>query len=157
MVDFYEVLIAELRDDPLGVGYANMTDAQVAEVMNDPTRAETEDHTFYTMRALIERFVANGIDPASVINRLDAVAAQNPIVAEGLRALRAYGDGGGLDFASPATVAMIQQLQQAGVLSEAEANAVLSLGKRKCSRSESLGLGYIDPDHITCARRLMGG
>lgn len=29
MADFYEVLIAELRDDPLGVGYANMTDEQM--------------------------------------------------------------------------------------------------------------------------------
>ena len=30
MSDFYGVLINELRTDPLGVGYANMTDDEVA-------------------------------------------------------------------------------------------------------------------------------
>lgn len=30
MSDFYEVLIAELRDDPLGIGYSQMTDEQAA-------------------------------------------------------------------------------------------------------------------------------
>lgn len=32
MSDFYSILIAELRDDPLGVGYANMTDQQAAPI-----------------------------------------------------------------------------------------------------------------------------
>jgi hypothetical protein len=77
------------------------------------------------------------------------------VVAEGLRALRAYGDGGGLDFASPATVAMIQQLQQANVLSQSEANAVLSLGRRTCSRVEALGLGMVNEHHVRSARQMM--
>jgi len=34
MSDFYDVLIAELRNDPLGVGYANMTDDEVRQTTN---------------------------------------------------------------------------------------------------------------------------
>ena len=32
----YAVLTDELRDDPLGVGYANMTDDEVAASLNEP-------------------------------------------------------------------------------------------------------------------------
>ena len=51
MSDFYEVLIAELRDDPLGVGYANMTDQQVAASLNEP-RFSVPTTRFITWRAI---------------------------------------------------------------------------------------------------------
>ena len=34
MSDFYGVLINELRTDPLGFGYANMTDDEVRQTTN---------------------------------------------------------------------------------------------------------------------------
>ena len=38
MSDFYDVLIAELRNDPLGRGYAPMTDEEVAASLNEKNR-----------------------------------------------------------------------------------------------------------------------
>ena len=49
--DQYAVLIAELRDDPLGVGYANMTDQQVAASLNEP-RFRVPTTRFITWRAI---------------------------------------------------------------------------------------------------------
>jgi len=34
MPDFYSILTDELRNDPLGVGYANMTDDEVRQTTN---------------------------------------------------------------------------------------------------------------------------
>ncbi len=36
----YEKLLPELRDDPGNVGYANMTDAEVADALNAKTRTK---------------------------------------------------------------------------------------------------------------------
>ena len=47
----YAVLIDELRDDPLGVGYANMTDQQVAASLNEP-RYSVPTTRFITWRAI---------------------------------------------------------------------------------------------------------
>lgn len=51
MSDFYSILIAELRDDPLGVGYANMTDDEVAASLNEP-RFRVPTTRFITWRAI---------------------------------------------------------------------------------------------------------
>ena len=51
MIDFYEVLINELRTDPLGFGYANMTDQQVAASLNEP-RFSVPTQRFITWRAI---------------------------------------------------------------------------------------------------------
>jgi hypothetical protein len=76
-------------------------------------------------------------------------------VAEGMRALRYYGDGGGLDFANVATRAMVVQLQAAGVLTDQETAAILSLGRRKASRAEVLGLVGVNMYHVQSARAMM--
>ena len=36
MPDFYSILTGELRNDPLGVGYANMSDDEAAASLNEP-------------------------------------------------------------------------------------------------------------------------
>lgn len=36
----YEKLVPEIRDDPENVGYANMTDAEVADALNAKTRTK---------------------------------------------------------------------------------------------------------------------
>ena len=51
MIDFYEVLINELRTDPLGFGYANMTDDEVAASLNEP-RFRVPTTRFITWRAI---------------------------------------------------------------------------------------------------------
>jgi len=51
MSDFYEVLIAELRDDPLGIGYSQMTDEQAANALNVKNR-RVPTQRFISMRAI---------------------------------------------------------------------------------------------------------
>jgi hypothetical protein len=155
MSDFYAVLTSELRDDPVSLGYASKTDTEVSDLLNDPTRDEVDHHVFVTLRGVIERLVERGIDPNATIAKLDVAAQSSPVVAEGMRALRYYGDGGGLDFANLATRAMVVQLQAAGVLTDQEAAAILSLGRRKASRAEALGLVGVNMYHVQSARAMM--
>jgi len=47
----YAVLTDELRNDPLGIGYANMTDEEVAASLNEP-RFRVPTTRFITWRAI---------------------------------------------------------------------------------------------------------
>ena len=47
----YAVLTDELRNDPLGVGYANLTNEQVAAVLNAKTRKKVVQR-FVSLRAI---------------------------------------------------------------------------------------------------------
>ena len=47
----YAVLTDELRNDPLGVGYANMSDDEVAASLNEP-RFRVPTTRFITWRAI---------------------------------------------------------------------------------------------------------
>ena len=51
MSDFYDILITELRDDPLKLGYANMSDDEVAASLNEP-RFRVPTTRFITWRAI---------------------------------------------------------------------------------------------------------
>ena len=47
----YAILVNELQADPLGVGYANMTDDEVAASLNEP-RYSVPTQRFITWRAI---------------------------------------------------------------------------------------------------------
>jgi len=47
----YTILTDELRNDPLGVGYANMTDDEVAASLNEP-RYNVPTQRFVAWRAI---------------------------------------------------------------------------------------------------------
>ena len=49
--DEYAILVNELQADPLGVGYANMTDQQVAAALNEKNR-RVPTQRFISMRAI---------------------------------------------------------------------------------------------------------
>ena len=51
MPDFYSILTGELRNDPLGVGYVNMIDDEVAASLNEP-RYSVPTTRFITWRAI---------------------------------------------------------------------------------------------------------
>ena len=149
--DEYGILINELQSDPLGVGYVNMSDEEAAAALNAPTRTKPDD-TLYTLRKVL----MSVSDAATLIAKLDAVAESNPIVAEAMRMLRTYSEGGGLSFAEPATIAMIEQLHAGGVLTQQERDELLAIGKQPASRAEELGLPEVYPGHIESARLMIG-
>jgi len=69
--DEYGILINELRNDPLGVGYANMTDEEVAASLNEP-RYSVPTTRFMTWRAIAG--VLTGI-----VRGTDSALAASPV------------------------------------------------------------------------------
>ena len=151
----YAVLTDELRNDPLGVGYANMTDEEVAASLNEP-RYSVPTQRFITWRAIAA--VLDDDEYAAVKSALNQLAQASPKVADMIPFLsQATGDdgtGGGIDFGNAGVRAMIQALP--GV-SEAAKGKLLALGEQPASRAEILGLPEVYPGHVESARRMMGG
>ena len=149
----YEVLVAELTDDPLERGYAGMTNQAAAESLNAVDRT-VADPTRKTFRDLLREI---GMADAGVIHgKLKAAAESNDGVALAIAAAGDYGTDGGLDFSDPATVAGIDTLVAGGVLTSEEGDALKALGRRPVSRAEELGLGVVTDGHIGSARLRMG-
>ena len=151
----YAVLTDELRNDPLGIGYANMTDEDVATSLNEP-RFSVPTTRFITWRAIAA--VLDDDEYAAVKSALNQFAQSSPKVADMLPFLsQATGDdgtGGGIDFGNASVRAMIQALPGIG---EATKQKLLALGERPASRAEILGLPEVYPGHVESARRMMGG
>ena len=160
MSDFYEVLIAELRDDPLGRGYARMTDAEVAAALNATTRTKVVQR-FISLRA-----VANVLDDVEygLLKQALAVAVQqSPRVADMVGFLEmpcdASGTTGGIDFGNETVRAFICQLcdsLNAGQTGKAIKQKLLALAEEPCSRLEELGLNeLVNEHHVASARKMM--
>ena len=151
--DQYAVLIAELRDDPLGVGYANMTDQQVAASLNEP-RFSVPTTRFITWRAIAA--VLDDDEYAAVKAALNQLAQVSPKVADMIPFLsQATGDdgtGGGIDFGNAGVRAMIAALPGIG---ETTKQKLLALGERPASRAEILGLPQVYPGHVESARNMI--
>ena len=149
----YAVLTDELRNDPLGIGYANMTDEAVAASLNEP-RYRVPTTRFITWRAIAA--VLDDDEYAAVKSALNQLAQASPKVADMIPFLsQATGDdgtGGGIDFGNAGVRAMIQALPGIG---EETKRKLLALGERPASRAEILGLPEVYPGHIQSARKMM--
>ena len=157
MSDFYEVLIAELRDDPLGVGYASMTDEQVAASLSEANR-RVPTQRFISMRAIAD--VLDDVEYAKVKAAIQALASQSPRVADMLMFLNMpcddSGTTGGLDFGNESVRMMIQSLPAVdSTITQATVDKLLALGEKVVSRAEELGLGEVNQYHVASARQLM--
>ena len=149
----YAILVNELQADPLGVGYANMTDDEVAASLNEP-RYSVPTQRFITWRAIAA--VLDDAEYTATKTALNQLAQVSPKVADMLPfLLQATGDdgtGGGIDFGNADVRAMIQALP--GV-SEAAKGKLLALGERPASRAEILGLPEVYPGHVESARNII--
>jgi len=157
MADFYETLVAELRDDPLSRGYASMTDEQVAASLSEANR-RVPTQRFVSMRAIAN--VLNDEEYAKVKAAIQTLAQQSPRVSDMLAFLNMpcddSGTTGGLDFGNEAVRAMIQHLVQVdSTISPETIDKLLSLGERIASRADELGLGEVNKYHVASARHLM--
>lgn len=150
----YAVLTDELRNDPLGIGYASMTDDEVAASLNEP-RFSVPTTRFMTWRAIAA--VLDDDEYASTKTALNQLANMSAKVADMIPFLsQATGDdgtGGGIDFGNAGVRAMIQALPGIG---EATKQKLLALGERPASRAEILGLPQVYPGHIQSGRQMMG-
>lgn len=143
----WDVLRSELANDPLGRGYASMTDEQVAASLNNQDRLITEP-TMVTAKSLMAL-----LDPATaaaILDKLEAAAASNSAVKWILSFIK--GDAEGVDLGHPNTRAQVDALAAAGVLTADEASLLKSLADSLVSRAEELGLPEIKPWMVAHAR-----
>lgn len=136
----WDVLRSEIANDPLGRGYASMTDEQVAASLNNLDRPVTRPTpvTAKSLMALLDPATA-----ATILDKLEAAASSNSAVKWILSFIQ--GDAEGVDLGHPNTRAQIDALAVAGVLTADEASLLKSLADSLVSRAEELGLPDIKP------------
>lgn len=136
----WDVLRSEITSDPLSRGYSSMTDDQVAASLNAKDRVVVEQ-TFVTAKDLMAR-----MDPsvaATILQKLEAEAANNPVVKWIMSFIT--GGGEGIDLGHVNTRAQIDALVAGGVLAPTEGASLKALAERTVSRAEELGLLEIKP------------
>lgn len=149
-------LAIELSVDPLAIGYAAMSDAEVAASLAAPTRAIARPIPVAEAIGLIALY-------GDLLERLEAAA--EGVASDAQRAARRLVllTRGQLvlsviDMTDPASAAgvtaLLGVLVTAGVLADDERAALLALGLRDGSRAEELGLGYVTPSQVADARRI---
>jgi len=143
----YTVLCDEISTDPLGCGYATMSNADVAQALNEPNR-EVPDSTRYTVREYLNRFGLEGVDEM----RANVEAASRTA----MEALTDYGGEGGLDFSHPKTREAIDGLQKAKAITADQADKWKSLGVKTVSRAVELGIGTVTDGHVGSAKIRLG-
>lgn len=153
----YATLIAELSSDPVSAGYAEMTDSQVADAMNDAggdLAATVPYERFGTIRLLMAEL--GPAETAAIVAAVEGAADSDSQLALAIDMLKTYGEGGGIDFGHATTRALIDGLVNDQTLTAEQGTALKSLGERDVSRAGQLGLPTIKPGYVHKAR-LQGG
>jgi len=147
------VLALELKNDPVGIGYAEMLPPEAAAAVNAETRIEVCSRfgSFRTLASLLTQD-----EYAAVRMALDAAAQQSPMVADMLDFLKLPGDeqgnGGGIDLGNAAVRAMLDQLCTLEVAAKIKTHA-----ERTTSRATLLGLPTVYENDVTNARAPSSG
>lgn len=146
-------LAAELADDPLSLGYAQLSDAQAADVLNAPTRPgrkpvpASEVRRYVLLAGLwpgFQALAASGTDP---VQRGTAITILQTLAPNSFDTIRMN------DPAIRTAVAqMLQTMVDAGAMTAAQRDAMVALGDAQVSRAEELGLGHVHHIDIAEAR-----
>ena len=139
----YKLLRREIDDDPLGLGYAGMTAAQLAASLNGLTRpgnVPVKDIVRYLVvsrRYGILKIAAEGDpDPGKRALCLDVVR-----ILDG-------GEFEDLDVRSATVGAFIAALKAASLLDDSGAAAIVGLGEKRQTRGMEIGWGLVTDDDI---------
>jgi len=134
-----QVLIAELRDDPLGRGYAGMSDDEAGASLSAADRDITVSHT-------ITRLTLNCFGLIRANAMWAGLVAANGQVAYSL-------ENGGLNVNDADVQATLAALVAADVLTQAEAAALIALANRTVCRAEELGIAtFVNWQDVRWAR-----
>ena len=150
----YDILTAELAADPVGMGYASMTDAEVSAAIMASTRPTRQKVPLWEVK---KRLIETGAWLAIVQYANEGEDAQ-------VRAAAAltciYVDDHrfeNLEIDLPATQQMLGALQLAGLITEAMASEIDTLADAWTTRAAQLGLPNVAPGHVQSARKMMEG
>jgi len=136
----------DLVKDLIRIHNLTGTAQEIADVLNAKTETVTNDE-LYTVAGIIKEL---GPDMArQVLTAFEAATAVDPL----LKAVYYKITSTGISFADPDTVALLEQLQAAGVLTQDQGDALKGIGFRKKSKWElAAGDGsVVDADLVAAA------
>ena len=131
MVDFVK-LKAEITTDPLGRGYAGMTDAQVVDSLNVIDR--TRDRTVIPAHEVFE---------AIALSDLKTLTPEDRQIVLGLLAM------GDVNLKGPNLRATFGSIFVVGMPSRAN---LVALQTEPVSRADEIGIGDVKPGHVQYVR-----
>lgn len=141
----------ELATDPLGIGYAAMSDIETLASLSARTRTVFRDVGISQLAGVIEE--------QALVPALRAVPEASPVYPVAEQLLRfAVGQTPvtSISYSDPAIRARTDQgiggLAQMGIITQAQAATILALGRTTISRAEELGLGPLTELQIKEAR-----
>ena len=163
----YDKLTSELRDDPLGRGYANMTDQEVVASGMEKNRPAASLKT--VPRSVVSTWATNGSEahPTGMprIVRLGLASKRSTpfdaipwsAVGAAIGALNiASLDTANLDLTDSTQVKSLALLVSAGIFTQAESDELyaMSAGDLR-SRWDELGIGAVGDGHVHSAREMI--
>lgn len=148
-----QALRTEIVSDPLGLGYAGLSDAQVADLLNTENRPGKRAVPAADVRSYI---LLNGLWPgiqavadssANPLHKNTAITVLQTISAGSFDTIR-------MDRPNIAAAVgqMLSVMIQSGVISEQNRAELIALGDTQISRAEELGLGRVHHLHVAEAR-----
>jgi len=146
----FTILKEEIDSDPLGRGYASMTNAEVTISLNtvDRTRLET-----LSMQELRE-WTAENARGFNIMSGITNVALTDQVRNLCYVADKLIGtDDGQLSPGNALHVDMINDLVAASVISNADRTALVTKATKSLSRATELGIGQVKEGHVQEARK----
>lgn len=142
----YSALKTEISTDPLAIGYAKMTDDQVAASLNTSNRAAIASVMVNARTAMQTLGATKG---AAFLDALENAAASTSPVKWAMYFLKS---DSGVDVGDPQTRGQLDALAAAGVLNQADVTTIKALAETTISRAHELGLPVVMPWQVDHAR-----
>lgn len=141
----YAKLQAELINDPLNRGYADMNDTERAASLNAPTRTTLRPLTMKELR----EWAAEGTRAIDIHNAITDETKPPQVRNICLVADKLLGtDEGSLEPGNDAHLALINGLVSAGIITAPDRTALAVKASDPCSRAQELGIDPPDDKHV---------
>lgn len=147
-------LRAELADDPLDLGYLDLSDAQAADILNARTRPGRQEvparevRRYVLLNGLwpaIQSLAATGADP---VHRGTAVTILQTLAPDSFDSIRMQDP-----IVRAAVTQMLQTMVDAGAMTESHRDAMVAMGDTLVSRGVELGIGVVHHLDVAAARK----
>ena len=145
----YDILTAELQDDPASLGYSTMTDAEVATAINGATQAARKLVPLWEVKkAAIENGFWLAIKTAAASHADEQVKGVANIVLDYVGDSRFEN----IDMDLTSTQTMLGALVAGSVITQDFSDLLNGLANTTTSRAAILGLSQVSDGHIKSAR-----
>ena len=142
----------EIVTDPAGMGYAGESAEEIAVMLNAPTRTVRDVVGKDVLQNALMQIPIAG-DVLWFVLMDAAENNQSPLHALAKRVVFTVQESLliGLNLDNPGIIAMMGALEQAGLLTAEQKASILSLGDKRISRAEEIGLGGVTPLDVSNA------